>query len=289
MAFNSPLRYPGGKNKLAKFIASVCAENDITDHYVEPYAGGASVALHLLLNGYVRRVTINDLDRSLYAFWHSVLYNTDRFCSLIESVDVDVKTWKMQKSVQRDKNADLFALGFSTFFINRTNRSGILNGGIIGGVNQHGKYKINCRFNKKNLIERIKRIAEYKNRIHPKCVDARELVSKIQKQRCKNTLFYFDPPYYKKGPSLYMNYYTNNDHEDMASAIKKIKDAKWIVSYDNAPEIKKMYKGYRLETRPIVYTARDVRHDKEVLFFGDDTKIPRTTRGNPRGKQAGNV
>lgn len=276
MAFNSPLRYPGGKNKLTSFIESVCKENDITGHYVEPYAGGASVALHLLFNGHVKKVTINDLNRSVYAFWNSILHHTEKFCDMIENTSVDVENWKIQKNIQRDQLADLFNLGFSTFFLNRTNHSGILNGGIIGGLNQSGAYKINCRFNKKVLINRIRRIAEYKDDIRLMGIDAKDLVDQMRRRKCKNTIFYFDPPYFVRGPSLYMNHYTKDDHSIMANKIKKIKNAVWIVSYDNAPEIKKIYKDCRSMTYPVAYTAHDIRHQDEILFFSDSMAIPPT-------------
>ena len=274
MMFNSPLRYPGGKNKLARFIESVCKENDITGHYVEPYAGGASVALHLLFNGHVKKVTINDLDRAVYAFWNSILHHTEKFCNMIENTSVDVENWKIQKKIQKDELADLFSLGFSTFFLNRTNHSGILDGGIIGGKNQGGKYKINCRSNKKVLINRIKRIAEYKGNIRILGIDAKDLIDQMRRHKCKNMIFYFDPPYFVRGPSLYMNHYTKDDHSVMANTIKKIKNAVWIVSYDNVPEIRKIYKDYRRITYPVAYTARDIRHQNEILFFSDDMTIP---------------
>ena len=82
--FYSPLRYPGGKNKLSKFISKICIDNNINGHYVEPYAGGASVALHLLIENRIKKITINDYDRSIYAFWHSVLWDTNKLCGLIE-------------------------------------------------------------------------------------------------------------------------------------------------------------------------------------------------------------
>ena len=74
--FYSPLRYPGGKNKLSAFIAKICIDNNINGHYVEPYSGGASVALFLLLEGFVNKITINDKDRAIYAFWYCVLNKT---------------------------------------------------------------------------------------------------------------------------------------------------------------------------------------------------------------------
>lgn len=270
MKFYSPLRYPGGKNKLSKFIASICQENNIDGHYVEPYAGGASVALHLLFNGYVGEVTINDYDRAIYAFWNSVVNDTERFCRKIRNTEVSIESWKKQKKIQKNKDneKDLLKLGFSTFFLNRTNYSGIIGGGMIGGTLQSGKYKIDCRFNKEELIDRIRFIGIHRKHIHLENLDALDLVKKIKKD--KNTIFYFDPPYYLKGPSLYMNHYKHEDHEGVSNKIKKIKNAKWIVSYDNTPEIKKMYVGCLKKEYVFFHTAYNARVGKEILFFSNN-------------------
>ena len=277
MRFYSPLRYPGGKNKLSKFITSLCKENNVNGHYVEPYAGGASVALHLLFNGHVRDVTINDYDRAIYAFWHSVLNDTEKFCRKIRNTEVSIKSWKKQKKIQKNKDneKDLLRLGFSTFFLNRTNYSGIIDGGMIGGILQNGEYKINCRFNKEDLIDRIKFIAIHRKYIHLENLDALDLVKKIKKD--KNTIFYFDPPYYLKGPSLYMNHYNHNDHQKVSINIKKIKNAKWIVSYDNILEIKKMYTPCSKKEYTFFHTAYHTRVGKEVLFFSDNIVVPKVT------------
>lgn len=277
MNFNSPLRYPGGKNKLSRFIASICEKNDVTGHYVEPYAGGAAVALHLLLNGYVREITINDLDRSVYAFWYSILNHPLKFCNKIKNIDITIKNWKKFKKIQNNKKkAPLFELGFSTFFLNRTNYSGIIDGGMIGGIDQTSEYEIDCRFNKKQLIQRIKRISKYKNQIHLYNLDALNLIKKIQKKSLnENIIFYFDPPYYLKGPSLYMNHYEQIDHRKVANKIKQIKKARWIVSYDNVREIKKLYSDYNKKEYLLFHNAYKIRQGKEVLFFSNNLKISR--------------
>ena len=275
MAFNSPLRYPGGKNKLVKFIADVWRLNCITGYYVEPYAGGASAALYLLLNNYAKNITINDKDRAIYAFWHSILNHTQEFCQCIEQSVVNVRTWKEHKKIQNDPNASLFDLGFSTFFLNRTNRSGILSGGILGGMKQNGIYKIDCRFNKTNLIERIQSIADHRNHIRVFNLDAEELIEKIQKEdHCKNVFYYFDPPYFQKGPLLYMNHYDANDHKALADRIKKIKKSSWIVSYDSVPTIMRYYEGYNRKEYLLTHTAYGTVLGKEVLFFSNNLLIP---------------
>jgi DNA adenine methylase len=275
MQFYSPLRYPGGKNKLAKFVALICKKNNVDGHYVEPYAGGASVALYLLFEGYVKEITINDYDRAIYAFWYSVIHDTERLCRKIKNTDVTLENWRKQKAIQnnKDKELDLLKLGFSTFFLNRTNYSGIIDGGMIGGLSQKGEYKIDCRFNKEELISKIKFIAIHKKQIHIKNMDALELVRKTAKD--KNTIFYFDPPYYLKGPSLYMSHYQHDDHEKVSREIKKIKNAKWIVSYDNTPEIKDMYHGCRKKEYAFFHTAYSARVGKEILFFSENVIVPR--------------
>ncbi len=274
--FFSPLRYPGGKNKLAKFIAMICFENDINGHYIEPYAGGAAVALYLLINDKVSKITINDKDRSIYAFWYSVLNHTTKFCNSINNTEINVKNWKKFKEVQKNKEtADLFTLGFSTFFLNRTNVSGIIDGGIIGGLKQVGNYKINCRFNKKTLIERIKKIASCKDKIELYNLDALDLIKRINKEcRSSNKIFYFDPPYYLKGESLYLNCYKPDDHKQVSEEIIKIKNAKWIVSYDNTTEIKKLYSNCQKIEYSFFHTAREAKIGKEILFFCDKLKVP---------------
>lgn len=277
MRFYSPLRYPGGKNKLAKFIALVCEKNNINGHYVEPYAGGASVALHLLINEHVKEVTINDLDRAIYAFWHSVLNDTEKFCNKIKTTKITIKNWQKLKEIHKNKDKEsLFNLGFATFFLNRTNHSGVIDGGVVGGTDQKGNYKIDCRFNKAELIERIKLIAKHKDSINLYNLDALKLIEKIQKNRGnKNTIFYFDPPYYLKGPSLYMSHYKHNDHKEVSKKIQEIKNTKWIVSYDNTSQIKKLYLDSKKKEYSFFHTAYEIRKGREVLFYSSDLIMPR--------------
>lgn len=281
--FFSPLRYPGGKNKLSAFIAKVCIDNQTNNHYVEPYAGGASVALFLLFEGFVEKITINDKDKSIYAFWYSVLNNSEELCRLIEKTDITIEEWKKQKEVQKNKeNESLLTLGFSTLFLNRTNRSGIIKAGAIGGNHQKGEYKIDCRFNKKEIILRIKDIALNKNRINLFNLDAIDLIDKIQKEENNlNTIFYFDPPYFMKGSTLYMNHYKEHDHEAVSEKIKKIKNIKWIVSYDNVEEIRELYSYFRKKEYSYKHTAYSSREGQEVLFFSDNLLEPKISNWTP--------
>lgn len=277
MTFYSPLRYPGGKRKLANFLALVCQKNEINGHYVEPYAGGASVALFLLINAHVSKITINDADKSIYAFWYAVLNHSDKFCKLIKNTEVNIKHWRKYKLIQENKEkAPLFDLGFSTFFLNRTNRSGIINGGPMGGFKQKGKYKIDCRFKKEDLIKRIRLIAKHKKNIYLNNLDALELVRRIKGfSNSSNIIFYFDPPYFLKGESLYLNHYKKDDHKKVSEEIAKIKNCKWIVSYDSAPEIKKLYKNFNKIEYSLYHSAYSARIGKEVIFSSKNLVMPK--------------
>lgn len=274
----SPLRYPGGKSRLAKLIGEVCIQNKIHGHYIEPYAGGSSVALHLLLQNKVKQITLNDFDRSVYAFWHSVLYQTEKLCQLIEDVDINIPNWEKAKALQAKKGqADLLQLGFSTLFLNRTNRSGILKAGVIGGKNQIGKYKIGCRFNKFDLKRRIQRIASQRNKINLSNLDAIDLVEKFCPQSQKEMpIFYFDPPYYLKGSSLYAHHYHHEDHKRLSEVLSKIKGAYWVLSYDDTPEIKKLYHWVapsQQKEYTLFHRAFTSRQGKERLFFSENLDV----------------
>lgn len=276
MEFLSPLRYPGGKAKVADFVQCLIKENALLDGtYVEPYVGGGSVALSLLFNEYVRDIYINDKDISIYAFWYSVLHESEALCKLIKDTPINVETWYKLKEIQSNKeNIDLLNLGFSTFFLNRTNRSGILKAGVIGGYDQTGNYKIDARFNKDDLIKRIQRIADYADRIHLSNEDAVTLVQRLNNELSHNTLFYLDPPYYVKGKGLYMNYYNDDDHRDIANVIDTIQNHKWIISYDNVDFIANLYLKYRQKTFELNYSASNSGKGKEIMIFSDNLVIP---------------
>lgn len=279
----SPLRYPGGKNKIAPFIAQICSDNNINGHYVEPYSGGAAVALFLLMEGFVERITINDKDRSVYAFWHSVLNKTSTLCQLIEKTEVTIDEWTRQREVQnRKQNVDLLELGFSTFFLNRSNRSGILLGGPIGGMDQSGNYKVDCRFNKADLIERIRLIASKKKKIKLYKKDAVQLVKKVQEESLdNNVIFYFDPPYFLKANSLYLNHYKPENHKKVSEIITSIDNIRWIVSYDNVSEIRNLYHDFNTKEFEFKHTAYEVREGKEILFFSPNLVTPATPNWDP--------
>ncbi len=274
--YKTPLRYPGGKRVLYKVIAQILRENNLLDgFYVEPFAGGAGVAMELLLREYVQHIYLNDVDPHIFAFWQSILNNAEDFIRMIENVDVSVDEWKRQKHIYKDtNNYSSLEVGFSTFFLNRCNRSGILGGRPIGGLDQTGPWKIGARFNKKNLIARIEMIALYKERIHVYGCDATVfLKTEINNLRNDKTFIYLDPPYYIMGGQLYLNNYIHADHFALSQFIKNL-PVKWVLSYDNVPQIKEMYKEKRNSFVNLYYRANERKVGKELIFFSDDINIP---------------
>lgn len=276
MYYNTPLRYPGGKGKLTEFIKLVFEQNNLLDgHYVEPYAGGCGIALNLLMLDYASCIHLNDVDPSVFAFWHSVINSSEELCGMIRDVKLNMREWRKQKEIQRKPdNHGMIELGFSTFFLNRTNRSGILNGGVIGGNDQTGEWKIDARFNKVELCRRIEKIALHRSRIRLYNLDAADLITGVLPSLPKKTLAYLDPPYYLKAERLYRNHYDHEDHVAIAKLVSTKIKVPWIVSYDHRPEIVEMYKGFPKIVYGMNYSASDYYEGSEIMFFSQQLEIP---------------
>lgn len=267
MANLSPLRYPGGKDKTYQYVKYLVQENNIST-YIEPFAGGAAVALRLLFNGDVRKIIINDFDRSIYALWNTIITNHTELVRLIENTEITIDEWYRQKEVQVNKNtADELSLAFSTLFLNRTNRSGIIKAGVIGGKNQDGPDKLDCRFNKKELIQRIINIANNADCIEVYNLDAIVFIKTVI-SKTRKSLTFFDPPYYDKGPELYTNFYSHLDHVELAKTIKsKMKNRYWILTYDIAEQIEGMYIKYNPRKYYLNYSIAKPVKGQEFIFF----------------------
>lgn len=264
----SPLRYPGGKTFLFPFFGKVIKENGLEKvTYVEPFAGGAGAALALLFLEKVEKIVINDLDRAIYSFWKSAIFDSEKFTRKIRSIPVTVNEWKKQKATYNNPRSREFNLGFATFFLNRTNMSGILDGGPIGGLNQKGEWKIDARFNKENLIKRICQLALYKNRISVFNKDGLELIKEYLNK--KNTFIYLDPPYFEKGATLYLNHYQKRDHEELANQLNQNPDTFWLLTYDNKKEIRSLYSKRRIMNYSLNYNAYASRMGREMLILSD--------------------
>ncbi len=272
----SPLRYPGGKGKLAPFMKVLIEK---TGHkggtYIEPFAGGAGIALDLLENDIVSQIVINDLDKGIYSFWRAILSETDRFVEAVHEVPLSVEEWKKQREILlRADNKYSFELGFSTFYLNRTNRSGIINGGMIGGLEQNGVWKLDARFNKDNLINRILKIAKKKECIHLYNKDVASLIKNYLPKYEKEAFVYFDPPYFKKGKQLYLNFFNEQDHVRIEKMIRESVNCDWVITYDDVPEIANIYVNHELRRFDLNYSVAQKRKASEIIIFSNGDMIP---------------
>lgn len=264
----SPLRYPGGKTSLFPFFDKVIKENKLENvTYIEPFAGGAGAALALLFLEKVDKIVINDLDKAIYSFWKSAIFHSEAFIKKINKTPVTIKEWRKQKAIYKNPRSNQFDKGFAAFYLNRTNRSGILEGGPIGGIKQNGRWKIDARFNKNNLCERIYQLALYKNRISVFNKDGILLIKEYLNK--ENTFIYLDPPYFEKGATLYLNHYKKNNHQALADRLNRNSDAFWLLTYDSKKEIRSLYSKRRIVDFSLNYNAYKSCKGKEIMIFSD--------------------
>jgi DNA adenine methylase len=265
----SPLRYPGGKGALYSRLRQVIRANDLAGcTYVEPFAGGAGAGLALLVTGQVDRVVINDLDPAIFAFWSSLTSDPDAMIAKIHKTPLNVKEWRRQKEIYAGGiEADLDSLGFATFYLNRTNRSGVLNGGPIGGLAQTGNYLIDARFNRASLAERIRTLGLFANKIDVMSTDGRDVIKKYASQ--SGTFTYVDPPYFEKAGSLYMHYFRAEHHEALAKELNAKANGHWLLTYDDVAQVPKLYGDRRIRKFGLHYSAHRVVKATEAAVLSD--------------------
>lgn len=273
----SPLRYPGGKSALEHMLTSIiCSNGLVGGTYAEPFAGGCGLALSLLFSSVVREVHLNDVDPAISALWYSILDDPDGICNLLKETPVTIDEWHSQREIYRSAGGgDRTKFGFATLFLNRTNRSGIIKGaGVIGGLRQTGNYLLDCRFNKDDLIKRIRRIGKYRARITFTSLDAADFLKSVTPTLPEDTLLMVDPPYFGKGADLYTSYYSESDHAVLAQAILEVRRP-WITTYDNCPEIADLYRSRRQFSFDIQYSAQTKRVGSELLIVSKGLKVPK--------------
>ncbi|MGI6373978.1 MAG: DNA adenine methylase [Patescibacteria group bacterium] len=268
--FSSPLRYPGGKtrlaNKLLEAIEKNCNQKEKVI-LVEPYAGGAGASLALLFAKKVEKIVINDLDKAIFTFWKIAVSDTDYLINKIRRTDITIEEWRKQKAIYASTKSKR-KLAFATLFLNRTNRSGIMNGGPIGGTDQSGTWKVSARFTKQTIIDRLEKIKEFHNKIEVYNLDGIELLKKLEERKNRSQYFIFlDPPYFQKGQSLYLNHYSNKDHENLSEFLEKSSFKKWIMTYDDVPYIKNLYATMRTKGFAIQHNAYESKVGREVMIF----------------------
>ena len=270
MKFHSPLRYPGGKSKLTPLIKELISDSGLENAtYVEPFAGGAGVAMSLLMDGAVSQIVINDLDKAIYSFWRAIKNDSKTLISMIANTPITIEERKRQLLIYHSEKRYSVELAFATLFLNRVNRSGIITGGPIGGHEQSGKWKLDARFNKDAIVERIADIAQRKSAIVIYNQDVISLIDKFVPKYSGNAFVYFDPPYYKKAERLYKNALSHDDHVRIAKRILGLADCNWLLTYDNVPEIRELYSLQGIKCFDLNYSAANKGRASEIMVCSD--------------------
>ena len=273
---SSPLRYPGGKSALADFLQRVIEATGLRDpFYAEPYCGGGGAGISLLRREAVSDIFLNDIDPAIHAFWLSVRDQSQELCRRIKTVSLNLHEWEVQREVLQNPEAHgSLDLGFACLFLNRVNRSGVLTAGPIGGRSQEGSWRLDARFNREGLVEKVERIARYRSRLHVSCLDAEDFLSKMAALDNRPALTYLDPPYYQKGRKLYANQYSPVDHRRLATLLLTGVVRYWIVSYNAVPAVLHLYEGLPRLTYSLAYCASRRYAGREVMFFAPAIKLP---------------
>ncbi|RKF08431.1 DNA adenine methylase [Oceaniradius stylonematis] len=266
----SPFRYPGGKGFLTGFLAAqLSGLRKGHKGYVEPFAGGAGAAMNLLFSGKVETVHLNDLDIRIYSAWKAILEENERFAEAIQTCDVSLKTWEWAKGVvEAPAEAYSFDLGFATFFMNRTSRSGIVTGsGPIGGYSQSGKWKLDARFYRSTIVKRVEWIGLNSHRIRLSRLPAIEFLSECQTTLDdERTLYFIDPPYVKIGSRLYLDGMLNGGHKALAEYLSEGYPKYWVMTYDDHPLVRDLYYEYEIRYLQVNYSLSRARKEKELLI-----------------------
>jgi Site-specific DNA methylase len=264
----SPLRYPGGKFKIYDKVKNLIEINELGDRsYVEPFAGGFGIGLGLLRDNIVETAILNDFDPHIYNFWHTILNNTDEFLRIMMDTPITIEERARQKEIYEDVQADQISDGFATFFLNRVNFSGVITGGPIGGFTQSGTYKLDCRFNKDEIKNKVEQIALLKDRIALYNYNASELIAQHLQERIQECFFNIDPPYVEKGHRLYTNYFKEENHRAFERTIAKyLGNTHWIITYDDCELIRDIYKDYYMVGYDILHNAGGSAQGKEIVI-----------------------
>ncbi len=275
MRFASPLRYPGGKASLTGVLSEIRRLNALRDYAVaEPFAGGAGASLSLLYCGETPKIHINDLDPAIHAFWQSAVYDTEALLSLLDERPVSVDEWKRQRDIYRTGGTSRLEVGFAAFYLNRCNRSGIIkNGGVIGGLDQGGQWKIGARFTKPTLRKRLERVAARREEISVTGLDGIKFIETLDQA---STMYFIDPPYYGKGSRLYLNVPLPDYHERLAAKLRGMGDlAVWVLTYDDCPEVRELYEAWaNVQSFSLSYSASERRQGEEILITPKPLRTP---------------
>jgi DNA adenine methylase len=286
----SPLRYPGSKVRITELIAGLLERNLLVgSHLYEPFAGGSAVSLALLGNGFVPSATWIERDPMIFAFWKMVKERPEALIERMMSGKVTLAAWRRMlpmRAIERPTKANLADLGYAGLFFNRTCFSGIIGAGPIGGLTQNSTYKINCRFNKKELAAMIRECSGIMKKVEIAFGDGVAFLQKECLKMPSHSVVYIDPPYVLNGHKLYRYHFKKSQHEALADAVNDLR-VPWLMSYDNHDLIRDLYVGEQAKFVKTYQSLQGSRFVKEILLLSDDFMLPSSDRAEPLRRNRG--
>jgi DNA adenine methylase len=269
----SPLRYPGSKVRITEMVAGLLEQNLLVgSHLYEPFAGGSAVSLGLLANGFIPSATWIERDPLIYAFWRMAKDHPDELIDRMMRGKVSLASWRRMlplREVKRPTKQNLAALGYAGLFFNRTCFSGIVGAGPIGGMTQSSAYKIDCRFNKKELAASIRTCSEIMKRVDIIFGDGIKFLGAHCLKMPAHSLVYIDPPYVTNGYKLYRYHFEVAQHEALSDAVNGL-CVPWLMSYDNHQLIRSLYAGEQAKYVKTYQSLKGSRFVKEILLLSED-------------------
>lgn len=276
----SPLRYPGGKRKLAARIAMQMDRHglDYFERILEPFAGGASVTIAFLEAGVAESAIISDLDPLVANLWATVFSSrAGELADRVLDAEVSLDEWLRLRANDPE---DQIERAFKCLFLNRTSFSGALSvtAGPIGGMAQESDYKIGCRYNRYALAERIWELSRLSHRVSVKNTDFRQLIASYRaaatrRGKVPNDFWYLDPPFFHKADRLYRIWFADDDHRALRERLESL-PGRWFLSYDNCPEARASLR------RLPGYALADMRYTANKKSMIDDIASKEVTAHN---------
>jgi DNA adenine methylase len=276
----NPLRYPGSKSRFYKqFRDFFCQLNLSGRRIVEPYAGSASISLSLLADGLVTSAQLIERDPLIFSFWKSVFLHTEELVDAIKEIPVNMESWadiRKNLHVTEPDESRTVELGLAGLFLNRTNFSGVLHAGPIGGASQSSSYAVDCRFNKDEIISRIEIISKYREKVDVCFGDAVDFLKKNRDDPKKEAIYYIDPPYFKEGKKLYRHYYDTAEHTALARTLAE-SHFDWILSYDAHHVIEHLYADFSRIDKVFRYSSKTPKKGLEFLITNMNVDVKHQT------------
>lgn len=232
--------------------------------YYEPFFGSGSIGFKVLEElDTDRRVSISDIDPGIVSLWKAVHESPDELCSRIKSFTPNVDDfYSFQETDGTDKSLTV-ENGFKKLALHQMSYSGLgaKAGGPIGGREQRGAYKIDCRYNVPTLTKNIGKLHTLMSRFKDLTIECKPVFSSLESIQRANSIVYLDPPYYVQGGALYANNMNVFEHQELAKRLNAA-EYEWVLSYDDVEPIRQLYSWAKVTNLEAIYTLAPAKNKR---------------------------